>query len=522
MTTPLSLAFRQLDGPPTDAPVIPSFSGDLRQFMREANPRYRWYRHVEILGEALEAVAERQMGRLMVFMPPRHGKSELVSRVFPAYLLAKHPDRWVGLCSYESTLAQDFSRVARDAYLRTGGQMRTDSSAVHLWQTTQRGGMWAAGVGGPITGKGFHVGIIDDPLKNDEEAQSETIRQKHKSWYESTFVTREEPEAAQIIVQTRWHEDDLSGWLLSRERDDLNDDSERWHIVNFPAIAEETPAVFPVSCTVAPDWRQPGDALCPPRYDAAKLAKTQRRVGSRVWEALYQQRPTAAAGVIFKRKWWQFYTTREHPIPDVPTLPVMTRAIISWDMAFKDTDGSDYVSGQVWGREGVRFYLLDRIKERLSFTATCSAVLTMKGKWPSARGTYIEDKANGTAVMDKLSRTVPGIIAVEPDGGKISRAYAVQPLVEAGNVFLPHPEIAPWVEDFIRELAAFPNGTHDDDVDACTQALNVLDPGAREPVPVVLVDPHDPRIMAEQGNPTLGTIRKLQKRDDLKRRARLI
>ena len=507
----------------TDNAIAPSFTGSLKDFMAIANPRYRWYRHVEILAEALEAVVAGELTRLMVFMPPRHGKSELVSRAFPAYTLGKHPDWWVGLCSYESTLAQDFSRVARDAYLRTGGQMRDDSSAVHLWQTTQRGGMWAAGVGGPITGKGFHVGIIDDPIKNDEEAQSETIRKKHKSWYESTFATREEPQAAQIIVQTRWHEDDLSGWLLQREKDELSDDPERWEIINLPAIAESKPQAFPVSCEVHADWRAPGEALCAQRYDATKLGKTKRRVGSRVWEALYQQRPTAAAGVIFKRKWWQYYTTADHPIPDVPRLPDgMDRTIASWDMSFKDTDGSDFVAGHVWGREQTRFFLLDRIKERLSFTATCTAVLGMKAKWPTARGVYIEDKANGTAVMDKLSRMVSGIVPVEPDGGKISRAYAVQPLVEAGNVYLPHPLIAPWVEDFIRELAAFPNGTNDDDVDACTQALNVLDPGARTRKEIVEVDPHDPRVMAEMGNPTLGTIRKLQKRLDLQRKARIL
>lgn len=452
----------------------PRYTGTLRQFMREVNPKYRWYRHVDVLAESLEAVISGEIHRLMVFMPPRHGKSELISRGFPAYALARHPDRWIGLCSYEATLAQDFSRVARDHYERIGGQMRDDSRAVSLWQTLERGGMWAAGVGGPITGKGFHLGIIDDPIKNWEEAHSETIREKHKSWYESTFYTREEPGGAQIIIQTRWHEDDLSGWLLSREADA----PQHWHIVNFEAIRDGDGIVFPVTCTVAPDDRAMGEPLCPERYTREKLLEIKARVGTTVWDALYQQRPSPAGGTVFKRDWWMFYTTVDHPIPGVPFLPALTRTIQSWDMSFKDGDDNDYVSGQVWGREGARFYLLDRVNERMSFTAACQAIKTMSAKHPKAIGKYIEDKANGPAIINALHRDMPGFVAVKPDGGKVARAYAVQPLVEGRNVYLPHPTIAPWVEDFIRQLAQFPHGTHDDDVDACTQALNQLAWGA--------------------------------------------
>lgn len=445
-----------------------AYNGTLRQFVRETNPKYRWYRHVEMLAESLEAIVAGDLSRLMVFMPPRHGKSELVSRLFPAYVLAKHPDRWVGLCSYEATLAQDFSRTARDAYTRVGAPLRDDSRAVSLWQTPARGGMWAAGVGGPITGKGFHVGIIDDPIKNEEEAQSETIRAKHKSWYQSTFHTREEPGGSEIVVQTRWHEDDLAGWLLAQEAHE----PQGWTVINFEAIAERPRQSFPVTCPIAEDWREEGDALCPERYTAVQLDTIRRTVGSRVWEALYQQRPSAAAGTIFKRDWWQFYTA----------LPPLGRTIQSWDMAFKDEASSDFVAGHVWAREGSRFYLLDRVKERLSFTASCQAVRSMTAKHPTARGKYIEDKANGPAVINALRREIAGIVGVKPDGGKVARAYAVQPLVEAGQVYLPDPTIAPWVEDFIRELASFPNGAHDDDVDACTQALNVLAWGAHDPI----------------------------------------
>jgi predicted phage terminase large subunit-like protein len=459
-----------------DSPAVPS----LREFAQVVNPKYRWYRHCEVLADALERVVTGEITRLMVFMPPRHGKSELASRIFPAYYLLRHPDRWVGLNSYAADLAQTFSRTVRDHYQQAGGVIRDDSGAVKHWETPQGGGMWAAGVGGPITGKGFHLGIIDDPIKNAEEANSEVIREKHRDWYRSTFYTREEPGGAVVVIQTRWHEDDLAGWLLTLEQDD---EPERWHVVNLAAVAEapdERP-VFPTTCTVEPDWRTPGQALCPERYDVPKLQQLKSKVGSYYFGALYQQRPTSAAGDVFKRAWWKFYTTPEHPIPGVAVLPPrFDRVIQSWDMAFKDEETSDFVAGQVWGAQGTRCYLLDRVKERMSFTASCAAVVGMTAKWPKSRGKYIEDKANGPAIINALRRTVHGVVPVKPDGGKVARAFAVQPMVEAGQVYLPHPSIAPWVEDFIRELAAFPRGSHDDDVDACTQALNVLSRGMRD------------------------------------------
>jgi predicted phage terminase large subunit-like protein len=472
MSSGILRAWREFSSPRPE----PYYNGNLRQFSREVFPQFKWFRHVEVLADKLEAVVADELKRLMTFEPPRHGKSLLQSRIFPAYALAKRPDWWLGLCSYEATLAQDFSRTAKDYFARGGGKMRDDSQAVNLWQTEKGGGMWASGVGGPITGRGANVGIIDDPLKNAQEAASETIRKKHKSWYESTFFTRLEPDGAVLITLTRWHEDDLAGWLLEREKDD----PERWDIVNLPALRDNERTLFPVTCNVTKDWRRDGQALCPERYDEKKLANIKRKVGARVWDALYQQRPAPDSGTIFKREWWQFYTIKSHPIKGVPFLPDLAYMIQSWDCSFKDTEGTDFVSGQVWGLEGARIYLLDRVNERMSFGATCDAIRTMTGKWPKVLGKYVEEKANGAAVINALHREIMGIVPVQPDGGKIARAYAVQPLVQARNAFLPHPSIAPWVEDFIRQLAGFPNAAHDDDVDACTQALNQLAWSARD------------------------------------------
>ncbi|HXI14721.1 MAG TPA: terminase family protein, partial [Chloroflexota bacterium] len=382
---------------------LPYYSGTLRQFAKDVFPQFQWYRHVEILGEQLERVIAGDLKRLMTFEPPRHGKSLLQSRIFPAYALAKRPDWWIGVCSYEATLAQDFSRTARDYFQQVGGLIRDDSAAVNLWQTLKGGGMWAAGVGGPITGKGFNIGIIDDPIKNSEQAASSTIRNKHKSWYESTFFSRRNSgEAAILLTLTRWNEDDLAGWLLEREKDA----PEAWQIVNLPAVLDNERTLFPVSCKVVKDWRSEGEALCPERFDAKEMENIRIKSGSRVWEALYQQRPAPDAGTIFKRDWWKFYTTPEFPLPDVPFLPALAYSLQSWDLSFKDTEGADFVSGQVWGLAGKQIFLLDRVNERMSFSAACSAIRTMSARHPKTAGKYIEDKANGPAVINALHREV--------------------------------------------------------------------------------------------------------------------
>lgn len=330
-----------------------------------------------------------------------------------------------------------------------------------------------------------NCGIVDDPLKNAEEAASETIREKQKDWWRSTFYTRQEPGAAIVVIQTRWHEDDLSGWLLSQEGSE-DESPERWHIVNMPAIAEDAPQEFPSTCTVEPDLREPGEALCPERYPVEKLENIRRRVGSYFWAALYQGRPTPAEGGIIKRQWWRYWQPRGANLGPVrvrlsdgswaETSPVEVptrwdEMVQSWDMAFKETKTSDFVAGQVWGRLGANKFLLDAYKERADVPKSIGAVEAMTGKWPEARAKFVEDKANGPAVMQILRGRVPGLIPVEPMGSKESRVYAVQPEIEAGNVYLPHPRLMAWVDGFINTCSGFPNVPHDDEVDAMTQAL---------------------------------------------------
>lgn len=419
----------------------------------------------------------------MVFMPPRHSKSETVSRLFTAYYLYRHPERWVGLCSYGAGLAYTLSRNARENYRSAGGALGAEG--VENWETDRGGGMWAAGVGGVATGKGFHLGVIDDPVKNAEEAQSETIRERHKDWYKSTFSTREEPNGTVIVIQTRWNEGDLSGWLLSQEQQD-DEAPEHWHIVCMEAIKGTKSVDFPPTCTVEPDDREPGEALCPERYPVEKLQKVRHRIGSYFWGALYGQNPSPDEGGIFKRHWWRYWkppgvrlppvyvklvdgTLQEIEAIDLPDS--FSEQLQSWDCAFKDTKTSDFVAGQVWARSGANRFLLDYYKERADINGTIKAIEGFTNKWPRADAKLIEDKANGPAVISMLRDKIPGLIAVEPEGGKVSRANASAPAVESHNVYLPHPALYPWVDDFIDSCAGFPNMAHDDDVDAFTQVM---------------------------------------------------
>ena len=330
----------------------------LRRFVKRANPRFVFYPHCDLLAGVLERVARGEIKRLMIFLPPRHTKSELVSRLFSAYYLLNNPHHFVGINSYAAELAFTLSSAARDNFIKCGGELSSRTTAKNHWETTQGGGMWAAGVGGPITGKGFHLGIIDDPIKNSEDANSETIREKQKEWYSSTFYTREEPDAAIIVIQTRWHEDDLAGWLLQEEQNDESGiGAENWHIVNLPAFADE-PQTFPDSCTVEPDPREIGEPLCPERYSAEKLLKKKAK-GERNFEALYQQHPTPKEGY--------FFDVTQLEIVD--EIPADRRQVRGWDKAATKGDGDFTASGKV-SKNGTGIFYIEDVTRGQWDTAT--------------------------------------------------------------------------------------------------------------------------------------------------------
>lgn len=432
-----------------------------------------------LLNRKLVDIAAGRLSRLMVFMPPQHGKSELISRYFPAWYLGVFPDRRVILASYEADFASTWGRKARDLLEEFGPQhfgirVSSASSAASRWDIQDRdGGMVTAGARGAITGKGANLFIIDDPVKNHEQAVSTLYQERNFDWYRSVARTRLRKGAGIVLVMTRWHENDLAGKLLQAAAED----GEQWEVLSLAALAKAGD----------PLGRAEDDPLCPELHDKEYLVETKRTIGSFWWAALYDQTPTPAEGGIFKRWWWRFWRPRGVELPRVPLkgangqpvevepvkLPgAFDQVAQSWDMAFKDTKASAYVAGQVWGRKGADKFLLDQDRDKRDFVSTLDAVRRLSKKWPQAGAKWVEDKANGPAVISTLKREIPGMIAVNPEGSKEARAYAVSPQVESGNVYLPHPAIAPWVWDFIEECAAFPNAAYADQVDTMTQALN--------------------------------------------------
>jgi predicted phage terminase large subunit-like protein len=436
-------------------------------------PEYIMGRFHELLCDALDMflleVRQGKGPRLIVTAPPQHGKSEIVSRHFPAYMLGKYPDMRIIATSYNTKFASDLSLDVQrlmdspeyrhlfpgTSLIRKGS---ADADGVRRQDMFNVAGRWGyyhcAGVGGPVTGYGAHVLLMDDPIKNREEADSPTIREKLWNWYTSTLFTRQGPQAGIILVQTRWHEDDLAGRLLERVR---SGEGEKWRLLNFPAIAERDEG-----------WRKEGDVLHPERRPMSKIEEMRREVGARNFAALYQQRPAPEEGDVFRKQWFRRWTPASLP-------ERWDKLVQSWDMAYKDHTGADYVSGQVWGKCGADFYLLDQTRRRMAFVETCEAVLEMAERWPGALEIVVEDAANGPAVVDALRRSgVSGIVPVRAEGSKKARAYAVTPLFEAGNVHFPPLAGHPWVEDLEAELLGFPSAAHDDQVDAATQALRRL------------------------------------------------
>jgi predicted phage terminase large subunit-like protein len=321
--------------------------------------------------------------------------------------------------------------------------------------TTAGGGYYAVGRGGPITGRGADLLILDDLLKDSCEAGSAQMRQMIYQWYTSVALTRLQPNGGIVLISTRWHEDDLSGRLLRESGDG------HWHVLSLPAIAERDES-----------FRVAGEALWPERFPLSILNQRRKEVGSLVWASLFQQRPSAAEGTIFKRAWFAYY--RQHP--------PFKRIVQSWDTAFKSGSEHDFSACTTWGVTKNAFYLLDFWRGKLEFPDLKKCMARLASEY-SPTQILVEDRASGQSVIQELkAETILPIIAVKVDRDKISRARAVTALFEAGRVYLP--ESAPWLADYVDELAAFPTGVHDDAVDSTTQALNYL---RHQPVYIVSI-----------------------------------
>lgn len=399
--------------------------------------------------------------------PPQFGKSTTITETVPAWWLGKHPDKkWI-IASYSTDFASSFGRKNKEKCqeynpkIFPGFRLADNPCNNTEFETTSHGGVYSAGLLAGITGHHADVVIIDDPIKTQEEADSDTHKSKIWNEYMSSVRSRlgdQDSTASHgiakgkvIVIQTRWVEDDLIGRLIDKEA----------HVtyINIPCECDD-----PVN---DPLGRQLGEGLCPEIGKGTAWLKDFKQFyisndGSRAWNALYQGRPTAQGGNLIKSDWWQYYTTT--PVDKFPY------TIISVDATFKDGDNNDYVAIQKWGKYNRKYYLLRRIKKHLDFVNTLTAIRQLKKEDPTIDFILIEDKANGSALINVLRSEFEGVIPVKPLGGKVSRCNAVAPAIERGDVYLPQLDNS--IDDYVREFSQFPNGPHDDEVDATTQALN--------------------------------------------------
>lgn len=454
---------------------------------RALDPLFTVRPHLTYLSDRIrQAVKDVEAGQsrfLAVSMPPRMGKTTLTTFHTPLWVLRRNPHWPVALISHDSSLVTSWGRKIRRTVEQhpLGIDISPDAGAVKEWETTSGGMVLSRTWREQLTGRGVKVLIIDDPIKDAADASSATLREGLWEWWQSTAQTRFEPPVLVIVVMTRWHEDDLTGRLLSQEHDG---DPADWEVISFPALANDADVL----------GRQPGQPLLSPLIDETeedaltRWTGVKRNVGSYTWSALYQQSPAPSTGAIFDPGWWHFWTDNPaqaegrdnvHHI-DLDAIAGQGRWLDSWDMAFKGSDSSDFVVGQRWLHYRAWRILIAQHRERMTFSQT----LAVMHKWSSSAVPYsdhvhtrlVEDKANGTAIIDVLKDEVAGLIPVNPTESKEARARAVSPLVEAGNVLLPLPSMPgyEWVTDLLGEARNFPRDVHDDQIDALTQALRRL------------------------------------------------
>jgi predicted phage terminase large subunit-like protein len=422
-----------------------------RDWLPLTAPKHNWeWNHIQYIREHLDKVTSGEIKRLMIFVPPRHGKSELTTIHYAAYRLLQDEALRIVIGAYNSTLSEKFSRRIRGIVRQSTTLDRERNSAAD-WLTLAGGGVRAVGVGGGITGQGGDLIIIDDPVKSREEADSVAFRERAWSWYTDDLFTRLEPNASMILIMTRWHEDDLAGRILASE------EGPTWTVIDLPAIAEEDD----------PLGRPAGAALCPERYDVDALEAIKRTLGPRGWSALYMQHPAPPEGSMFKRHWF----------PIVKALPIMIKRIRYWDLAGAEEGEGDYTVGLLLGMSADRRYWVEHI-DRFQLSAhQRNQRIKQVAAEDSMRGvsvTYIE-QAPGLAkeATDAVIQLLAGyhVIADPVTRDKISRAEPFKAQAEAGNISLLQ---GVWNTAYLDELAGFPYWFNDDQVDTSSGSFNKI------------------------------------------------
>lgn len=474
-------------------------SESFEDFVRLMQPTWQMPDFQLELIHTLDALERDELDcdNLLITMPPRHAKSAVSTVLFPSYFMARNPYRYVMSCSYNAELAKDFGRQIRDIVEQPSMSqafpdfgLSNESRAADTWRTQSGGAYFAVGVGGTTSGRPANVLIVDDPIKSREDAESITQRNKTWNYYASALSTRLQPQPdgsnpKQIIILTRWHPDDLAGRLMATE-----DWAEgRWKHINFPAIKKVRSGTKVDRRTLPPDdpkhvppetrlmdipsncrYARPlvEQSLWPERFPIEDL-KRRERLNPREFASLYQQQPYIEGGNLIKTEWWRHYPKDLSP-ESFQTL------IITVDTAFKKTETADYSVACVAGldRSG-DIYVVDIIRGKYEFPELKQRLIRLNNQWRGRglRAVYVEDKASGQSLIQELKRESGiAVVPFKAERDKVSRVNAILPIIQGGRVFIP--EESPWLDPFIDEMVTFPNGMHDDQVDATTMAIDIL------------------------------------------------
>lgn len=418
------------------------------QYLPIVSPHLSWnWQHLKYIRHQIQKLENSEIRKLMIFCPPRHGKTEMTTLHFPAYLLERNPNSRVIVASYGQVLANKFSRQVR----RIASEriiLNKERKAVEEWETKEGGSLRAVGIGGGITGQGGDWIIIDDPVKGRKEACSITARDTVWDGYRGDFYTRLEPNAKVILIMTRWHEDDVAGRILASE------DKDNWHVINLPALAKEND----------PLGRKEGEALCPERYTRDDLLRIKGAIGHELFEALYQGNPTLVEGNVLKVNRMLKYN-----FEDIPEGMYVVQA---WDTAYKSGQENDYVAGQTWGYKDGDYYLLDRWHGKQEYSVFKQTVISKAVEY-KPNLILIEDTTEGPPLASDLrAMTTFQVLPIPVQRDKLVRAIAITPVIDGGRVKLP--QAADWLDEFLSEIRSFPRGKHDDEVDAMTMAVRFL------------------------------------------------
>ena len=462
-------------------------------------PGFMMGNHIKLISDKLKDMEEGKIKRLMVFLPPRSSKSVICSKLFPAWYIGRNPSHEILTVSHSDQLSSDFGRSVRDIVnteefqkIFRGVHLRSDVRAAGKWKTNQNGTYYAAGVRSQIAGRGAHMAILDDVM-SEEDAFSDAGRRYIKEWYPAGLRTRIMPNGAILIINTRFHYDDLCGWLLKQQENMSEYETIPWEVIKIPAWLDEESAELldlPSGGSYFPEWKTE-EVL---RMDENEIKASN---GSRYWNSLYMQDPTPEEGGLIKKRWLQNWEDPEPPSCDF--------VIQTFDTAFSTKTTADFSVIQTWGI----FYLHDQDEKGYETYAPNLILLgNIKGRfeYPELRRLsqklynehrpdvcMVEKKASGQSLIQDMRRAGLPVMEYNPDRDKVSRVYAASPIMEAGRLWIPKNK--KWADDLIEELIRFPNAAHDDQVDALTMAVHYMKESWH------LTHPDDPDLEDEPSEP---------------------